>query len=61
MLATFACKTRGGKTVASKKTAEFVSNARVVNDLAERAIKRICNFAGTITRDEHRQFLLQVN
>jgi hypothetical protein len=38
----------------------FVKNVHVVNDLAERAIKLITDFAGSITNDENqRQFLLQ--
>jgi hypothetical protein len=35
-------------------------NCKVVNDMAERAVKLITDFAGTITKDEQqRQYLLQ--
>ena len=38
----------------------FVHNCKVVNDMAERAVKLITDFAGTITKDEiQRQYLLQ--
>ena len=38
----------------------FVRHVHVVNDLSEKAIKLITDFAGSITNDEdQRQFLLQ--
>jgi hypothetical protein len=40
---------------------DFVHHTKVVNDLAERAIKLIQDFANGITKDEEqRQYLLQV-
>lgn len=43
------------------KAAVFVKNCKVVNDLSERAIKLITDFASTLTKDEEqRQFILQV-
>lgn len=45
---------------AYNEAAMFVHNCRVVNDMAERAVKLITDFAGTITKDElQRQYLLQ--
>jgi hypothetical protein len=43
------------------KAATVVKHCRVVNDLAERAVKLITDFATTLTKDEtQRQYLLQV-
>jgi hypothetical protein len=45
---------------AYNEAAMFVHNCKVVNDMAERAVKLITDFAGTITKDERqRQYLLQ--
>ena len=45
---------------AYNEAAMFVHNCKVVNDMAERAVKLITDFAGTITQDEvQRQYLLQ--
>jgi hypothetical protein len=42
------------------EAAVFVHNCKVVNDMAERAVKLATDFAGTITKDEiQRQYLLQ--
>jgi hypothetical protein len=45
---------------AYNEAAMFVHNCKVVNDMAERAVKLITDFAGTITKEEQqRQYLLQ--
>jgi len=45
---------------AYNEAAMFVHNCKVVNDMAERAVKLITDFAGTITKDEvQRQYLFQ--
>jgi len=42
------------------EAAMFVHNCKVVNDMAERAVKLITDFAGTITKEKvQRQYLLQ--